>query len=482
MLEKTILSNLILNEEFCRKVFPYLKDDYFDDLVLRSVFETASDYLEKYKEPPSLEALKIAVDKRKDLTEDTYQGVHQLVDSMSIDKETQLEFLLDETEKFCQDKDLYNSIRKSILILDGQDKELDKGEIPKLLSDSLGISFDSSVGHDFLEDTDDRYEHYHRKEERIPFDIDIFNKITKGGIPRKSMTVLLATTGGGKSLLKCHWAANHLMYGKNVLYITMEMAAEEIGRRIDANIMDITLDEVAELPRDVFDKRMARLKGKTTGKLIVKEFPTGSAHSGHFRHLLNELQLKKNFKPDVIFLDYLNICSSARVKGAAAANSYTLVKSIAEEVRGLAMEFNCAVVTSSQYNRDAYGNSDVDLTNTSESMGITHTADCILGLVGSEYLDEMNQLMIKQLKNRWGDISYYRRFLVGIERAKMKIYELEESAQDNIQTEAPSGGGGHQGKKNFNDDGPVFDKTDIGMRLNKRKPGSKSVFGDVALT
>ena len=346
----------------------------------------------------------------------------------------------------------------------------------------MGISFDSSVGHDFLEDVDDRYDHYHRKEERIPFDIEIFNKITKGGIPRKSMTVLLATTGGGKSLLKCHWAANHLMYGKNVLYITMEMAAEEIGRRIDANIMDITLDEVAEIPKDVFEKRMARLKGKTAGKLIVKEFPTGSAHSGHFRHLLNELQLKKNFKPDVIFLDYLNICSSSRVKGAAAANSYTLVKSIAEEVRGLAMEYNCAIVTSSQYNRDAYGNSDVDLTNTSESMGITHTADAIFGLVSSEYLDEMNQLMIKQLKNRWGDISYYRRFLVGIERAKMKIYELEESAQENINLEGPSGGGGQQGKKNFNDDGPVFDKTDIGMRLNKRKPGGKNVFGDVALT
>jgi replicative DNA helicase len=482
MLEKTILSNLILNEDFCRKVFPYLKDDYFDDLVLRSVFETASDYLEKYKEPPSLEALKIAVDKRKDLSEDTYQGVHQLVDSMSIDTDTQLDFLLDETEKFCQDKDLYNSIRKSIMILDGQNSELSKGEIPKLLSDSLGISFDSSVGHDFLEDVDDRYEHYHRKEERIPFDIEILNKITKGGIPRKSMTVLLATTGGGKSLLKCHMAANHLMYGKNVLYITMEMAAEEIGRRIDANIMDITLDEVAEIPRDVFEKRMARLKGKTAGKLIVKEFPTGSAHSGHFRHLLNELKLKKNFAPDIIFLDYLNICSSARVKGAAAANSYTLVKSIAEEVRGLAMEYNCAIVTSSQYNRDAYGNSDVDLTNTSESMGITHTADCILGLVSSEYLDEMNQLMIKQLKNRWGDISYYRRFLVGIERAKMKIYELEESAQENINLEGPSGGGGQQGKKKFNDDGPVFDKTDIGMRLNKRKPGGKNVFGDVALT
>ena len=481
MLEKTILSNLILNEDFCRKVFPYLKDEYFDDLVLRKVFETASEYLDKYKAPPSLEALKIAVDKRKDLNEDTYQGVHQLVDTMSIDSDTNLEFLLDETEKFCQDKDLYNSIRKSILILDGQDSEqLDKVAIPGLLSASLGINFDQSVGHDFLEDVDDRYEHYHRKEERIPFDIQILNKITKGGLPRKSMTVLLATTGGGKSLIKCHMAANHLMFGKNVLYITMEMAAEEIGRRIDANIMDITLDEVAEIPRDVFEKRMARLKGKTAGKLIVKEFPTGSAHSGHFRHLLNELKLKKNFAPDIIFLDYLNICSSARVKGAAAANSYTLVKSIAEEVRGLAMEYNCAIVTSSQYNRDAYGNSDVDLTNTSESMGITHTADCILGLVSSEYLDEMNQLMIKQLKNRWGDISYYRRFLVGIERAKMKIYELEESAQDNVNLEAPSGGG-QQAKKNWNDSSPVFDKTDIGMRLNKRKPGQK-VFGDVALT
>jgi len=482
MLEKTILSNLILNEDFGRKVYPYLKDEYFDDVVLRKVFETASEYLDKYKEPPSIEALKIAVDKRKDLNEDTYQGVHQLVDNMSIDKDTNLEFLLDETEKFCQDKDLYNSIRKSILILDGQDNEqMDKGAIPGLLSDSLGINFDQSVGHDFLEDVDDRYEHYHRKEERIPFDIEILNKITKGGIPRKSMTVLLATTGGGKSLLKCHMAANHLMFGKNVLYITMEMAAEEIGRRIDANIMDITLDEVAEIPRDVFEKRMARLRGKTTGKLVVKEFPTGSAHSGHFRHLLNELKLKKNFAPDIIFLDYLNICSSARVKGAAAANSYTLVKSIAEEVRGLAMEYNCAIVTSSQYNRDAYGNSDVDLTNTSESMGITHTADCILGLVSSEYLDEMNQLMIKQLKNRWGDISYYRRFLVGIERAKMKIYELEESAQENINLEAPSGGGGQHAKKNWDDSSPVFDKTDIGMRLNKRKPGQK-VFGDVALT
>ena len=473
MLEKTILSNLILNEEYSRRVYPYLKEDYFDDNALRKIFATCSDYVEQYKEPPSKEALKLAIEKRKDLTEDAYKEVTDVIDSLEIDNTTNQGFLLDETEKFCQDKDLFNSIRKSILILDGQDKENDKGAIPKLLSDSLGISFDSSVGHDFLNDFDDRYEHYHKKEERIPFDIDILNKITKGGLPRKSMTVLLATTGGGKSLLKCHMAANHLMYGKNVLYITMEMAEEEIGRRIDANIMDITIDEVKEIPRDVYEKRMNRYKNKTTGKLVIKEYPTGSVHSGHFRHLINELRLKKNFEPDVIFLDYLNICASSRVKGAATSNSYNLVKSIAEEVRGLAMEFNCAVVTSSQFNRDGYGNSDVDLTNTSESMGITHTADCILGLVTSEALDELGQLMIKQLKNRWGDLGYYRRFLVGIERAKMKIYELEESAQKNINIDGGSGGAG---TRNTDDDSPVFDKTDIGTRLGKKS--RRNVFDD----
>ena len=476
MLEKTILSNLILNEEYSRKVFPYLKEDYFDDNALRKIFATCSEYVEKYKEPPSKEALKLAIDKRKDLTEDAYMEIQQTVDELQANENTSQEFLLDETEKFCQDKDLYNAIRQSILILDGQDGDNDKGNIPKLLADSLGISFDTSVGHDFLNDFDDRYEHYHKKEERIPFDIDIMNKITKGGLPRKSMTVLLATTGGGKSLLKCHMAANHLMYGKNVLYITMEMAEEEIGRRIDANIMDITIDEVAECPRDVYEKRMNRYRDKTTGKLVIKEYPTGSVHSGHFRHLLNELKLKKNFEPDVIFLDYLNICASSRVKGNAASNSYNLVKSIAEEVRGLAMEYNCAVVTSSQFNRDGYGNSDVDLTNTSESMGITHTADCILGLVTSEQLDELGQLMIKQLKNRWSDLGYYRRFLVGIDRAKMKIYELEESAQRNISIDGNSGSSGARS----DDDSPVFDKTDIGQRLGARK--KKTVFGDVQIT
>ena len=432
MIEQTILSNLLLNEEYYRKVYPYLKEEYFEDISLRKVFNTFASYVEQYKESPSVEALKLSIDKRKDLNEDQYKDAQSELTGLSRDDTTDIQFLIDETEKFCQDRDLYNSIRKSIQILEGESKDLDKGSIPKLLSDSLGISFDTSVGHDFLEEYDSRYEFYHRKEERLPFDIEILNKITKGGLPRKSMTVLLATTGGGKSLVKCHMAANALMYGKNVLYITMEMAEEEIGRRIDANVMDVTIDDVSITPRDVFEKRMNRYKSKTTGKLIVKEYPTGSAHVGHFRHLLNELRMKKGFSPDIIFVDYLNICSSSRVRGAAAANSYTLVKSIAEEVRGLAMEFNCAVVTSSQFNRDGYGNSDVDLTNTSESMGITHTADAIFGLIATEELDQLGQLMIKQLKNRWGDTGYYRRFLVGIDRSKMKIYDLEESAQDNI--------------------------------------------------
>jgi replicative DNA helicase len=470
MIEKTILSNLIYNEEYCRRVFPYIKEEYFDDNSLRKIFSTYSDYMNEYKEPPSIEALKISIDKRKDLNESAYKEVTNLIDELKTDDNTNETFLVDETEKFCQNKDLYNSIRKAILILDGQDKENDKGAIPGILSDSLGISFDTHIGHDFLEDFESRHEYYHRKEERIPFDIDILNTITKGGLPRKSMSVLLATTGGGKSLVKCHMAASSLMHGKNVLYVTMELAEEEVARRIDANIMNITLDEVKEVPLNVFEKRMDRYKSKTPGKLVIKEYPTGSAHSGHFRHLLNEMRMKKNFIPDIVFIDYLNICASARVKGAAAANSYTLVKSIAEEIRGLAMEFDMAIVTSSQFNRDGYGNSDVDLTNTSESMGITHTADLILGLITSEELDQRGQLMIKQLKNRYGDLGYYRRFVVGIERAKMKLFNLEERAQDTIQSESSNGKGG-------NDPRPTFDKSSFGEQWDMgSKNKKKSLF------
>lgn len=466
MLEKTIVSNLLFNEEFARKVFPYIKEEYFDDNNVKKIFSTYSEYMESYKEPPSIEALKISLDNKRDMNEDQYKEIIKEVDTLSIDENTNNDWLVSETEKFCQDQDLVNSIRKAILIIDGKDKDNDKGTIPKILSDSLGISFDTSVGHDFLEDYEDRFEYYRRKEERLPFDIDIMNKITKGGLPRKSMTVLLATTGGGKSLAKCHIAASNLMFGKNVLYITMELAEEEVGRRIDANIMDITLDEVKEVPGDVFKKRMDRYKTKTPGKLVIKEYPTGSAHSGHFRHLLNELRMKKNFVPDVVLVDYLNICASSRVKGAAAANSYTLVKSIAEEIRGLAMEFNCAIVTSSQFNRDGYGNSDVDLTNTSESMGITHTADAIFALISSEDLESLGQLMIKQLKNRWGDIGYYRRFVVGIDRSRMKLYDLEEGAQSNVQQDFSSNTSSSNSK---NDDRPIFDDSKFSTSGNKKK-------------
>lgn len=463
MIEKTVLSNLVFNEDYYRRVYPYIKSEYFDDGTIKKVFDTYSDYVEEYKEPPSVEALKISLDKRKDMNEDTYKQVMSTVDSLARDEDTNIEWLVSETEKFCQDKDLYNAIRKAILVIDGEDKQLDKGSLPELLSNSLSISFDTSIGHDYIEDYEDRYDFYHKKEERLPFDINLLNKITKGGLPRKSLSVLLATTGGGKSLVKCHMAASYLMTGKNVLYITMEMAEERISERIDANLMDCTLDEVVEMPRDVYEKRINRIKSKATGKLIVKEYPTGSAHVGHFRHLLNELRMKRGFKPDVIFIDYLNICASARVKGAAAANSYTLVKSIAEEIRGLAMEYNTAVVSSSQFNRDGYGNSDVDLTNTSESMGITHTADCILGLITSEDLDNLGQLMIKQLKNRWNDLSYYRRFVVGIDRAKMRIYDLEDSAQNGLGQGGPANTVTPKSPVSF-DDTPVFDKTNIGKK------------------
>jgi len=457
MIEKTVLANLVFNEDYYRRVYPYIKSEYFDDGNLKKIFDTYSSYVDDYKEPPSVEALKISLDKRKDLNEDAYKNIMSAVDELQRDPDTNVDWLIKETEKFCQDKDLFNSIRKAILIIDGEDNQNDKGSIPELLSNSLSISFDTSIGHDYIDDYESRYDFYHKKEERLPFDIELLNKVTKGGLPRKSMSVLLATTGGGKSLVKCHMAANYLLTGKNVLYITMEMAEERIAERIDANMMDVTLDELKILTREVYEKRINRIKSKATGKLVIKEYPTGSAHVGHFRHLLNELRMKRGFVPDVIFIDYLNICASARVKGAAAANSYTLVKSIAEEVRGLAMEYNAAVVTSSQFNRDGYGNSDVDLTNTSESMGITHTADCILGLITSEDLDNLGQIMVKQLKNRWGDLGYYRRFVVGIDRAKMKLYDLEDGAQKNISQDGPQ-----SVTPPTPDDTPIFDKSSFG--------------------
>ena len=435
MLEQTIISNLLYNEEYCRKVIPYIREDYFEDVPTRKIFTTFTDYVEKYKEPPSAEALKISLDNRKDLNEELFKEVIRTVNELKIDKDTNQEWLVNETEKFCQDRDLINSIRKAIQIIDGKDKELDKGSIPKLLTDSLGINFDSHVGHDYLDDFDERYEFYHRTEERLPFDIDILNKITKGGLPKKSLTCFIASTGVGKSLVMCHMGAAAFAHGKNVLYITAEMAEERIAERIDANLLDVTLDELKALPRNVFQKKVERIKDKSPGRLVIKEYPTGVAHAGHFRHLLNELRLKKNFTPDIIFIDYLNICSSSRIKGAASANTYVLVKSIAEEIRGLAMEFNVPIVTATQANREGYGNGDMDLTNTSESIGLPQTVDAMFALISTEDLESMGQIMIKQLKNRWNDLSYYRRFVVGIDRSKMRLYEVEEHAQGNVYNE-----------------------------------------------
>lgn len=454
MLEKTILSNLIYNDDFSRKVTPYLKEEYFDDPSIKKIFSSFSDYIATYKEPPSIEALKIKLEDRTDLSEDMFKSVVTIVDELKIDEKTNAEWLLSETEKFCQDRDLFNSIRKAISILDGKDKEYDKGAIPKLLSDSLGVNFDTHIGHDYLEDFEERFEFYHRKEERIPFDIEMLNKITKGGLPKKCLVLLLAESGGGKSLIKCHMAASSFMFGKNVLYITAEMAEERIAERIDANLLNITLDQLRDLPKALYEKRIRAIKEKSPGKLIIKEYPTGTAHSGHFRHLLNELRLKKNFSPDIIFIDYLNICASSRVRGDA--NSYTIVKNIAEEVRGLAMEFAVPIVSSSQYNRGGYNNSEIDLTNTSESMGLVFTADAVFGLINSEELESMGQIMIKQLKNRWGDLGTYRKFTIGIDRSKMKLYNLEESAQQNIINEEP--------RKR---DAPVFDKTKFNSKFKK---------------
>lgn len=456
MLEQTILANLIHNEEYCRKVIPYIRESYFDDVTIKKIFSTFSDYVDEYKEPPSVEALKIMLDSRKDLNEEMFKEVIRTVDELKIDKATNQEWLVSETEKFCQDQDLINSVRKAIMIIDGKDKEMDKGSIPKLLSDSLGISFDTHIGHDYLDDFEDRYEFYHRKEERLPFDIDMLNKITKGGLPKKSLTVLLASTGVGKSLVMCHMAAAAFMYGKNALYITAEMAEERIAERIDANLLNVTLDELSQLPRETFQKRVDRIKDKTPGRLVVKEYPTGTAHAGHFRHLLNELRLKRNFVPDIIFIDYLNICASSRIKGAASVNTYVLVKSIAEEIRGLAMEFNVPIVSATQANREGYGNGDMDLTNTSESIGLPQTVDAMFALISTEELEGMGQIMIKQLKNRWNDLSYYRRFVVGIDRSKMRLYDVEEHAQGNV-----------------HNDSPVMDKSETKPDFNKFNKGKK---------
>jgi len=457
LIERTILANLMSNDNFTRKTIPFIEPEYFDDYEERHLFNEIRSYIDKYNGLPTKEALHITLGENDSLTEDQFTKVSRIVDELEYDPATDIDWLVDKAEKFCQDKAIYNAVKKSILILDDRDKQYDKGSIPELLSDALGVSFDSNIGHDFLDNSQERYDFYHAKEDKIAFDLEYFNEITKGGLSRKALSVALAGTGVGKTLFMTHCASANLMAGNNVLYITMEMAEERIAERIDANLLDVSLDDLRMLTREAYDSRIARVKTRTTGKLIVKEYPTASAGSAHFRHLLNELRLKKNFKPDVIYIDYLNICMSSRVKYGANVNSYTLVKAIAEELRGLAVEFNVPVMTATQTTRSGFSNSDVGLEDTSESFGLPATADFMFALISTEDLEELGQLMVKQLKNRWGDVGAPKRFVVGIDRSKMRLFDAEESAQQGIMG-SPSGN-----KKN--NDVALMDDTAFGGRL-----------------
>lgn len=432
--EQLIFSNIINNPEYARKVSPFLRSEYFSSREDRVVFEIIDTYINKYQAYPSKEAVAIELSNLTDLNESEFDAAKEVVESISETKDnaTQLEWLLEKTEKFCQDKAIYNAITKAIQIMDDKNGKFDKGIIPEVLSEALAVSFDTNIGHDFLEDFDKRYEFYHRKEERIPFDIEYFNKITKGGLPRKTLSIIMAPTGVGKSLIMCHMAAANLALGKNVLYITMEMAEEKIAERIDANLINTPLDELGDLPRDVYEKRVARVKDKTTGRLIIKEYPTSCAGSANFRHLLNELKLKKGFVPDIIYIDYLNICSSSRIKNNGNVNSYTYIKTIAEELRGLAVEQNVPIVSATQTNRGGFNNSDIDLTNTSESVGLPATCDMMFAVIQTDELRELGQYMVIQLKNRFSDIDKLKRFMVGVDKSRMKLYNVEESAQKDL--------------------------------------------------
>ena len=433
-LEQTILKNLIYNDEYLRKVLPFIKSEYFTDRTDKTIFKEITSFVDTYNSTPSIESLVLSIKENRNLTDSELESCESYLKEIENGKkeESKIEWLVDKTEQFCQEKAIYNAVLGSISILDGKDKTHDKGQIPKILSDALAISFDNSVGHDYLENSDARYEFYHRKEEKIPFDLEYFNKITKGGLPAKTLNIALAGTGVGKSLFMCHVAAGCMTQGKNVLYITMEMAEEKIAERIDANLLNVTVDNLVNLPKEMYDKRIAKLREKTVGKLIIKEYPTASASVTHFRTLLNELNLKKSFLPDIIFIDYLNICCSARVKAGANVNSYTYVKAIAEELRGLAVEFGVPIVSATQTTRSGFTSSDPGLEDTSESFGLPATADLMFALISSEELEELGQIMVKQLKNRYSDPTMYKRFTVGIDRAKMRLYDIEQSAQDGL--------------------------------------------------
>ena len=430
-IETTILRNLVFNEEYSRKVIPFIQPDYFEQRTEKIIFEEITQFIVKYGNAITTEALAIELENRTDLSEIEVKETREITSSLT-DAPADNQWLEDTTEKWCRDRAIYLALMESISIADGGDKEKNRDAIPSILSDALAVSFDNHIGHNYLEDYKERYESYHRKEDRIPFDLDYFNKITKGGLPNKTLNIALAGTGVGKSLFMCHMASSVLLSGSNVLYITMEMSEEKIAERIDANLLNVPIQDLADLPRTSFENKVTNLSKKTQGQLIIKEYPTASAHSGHFKALLNELALKKSFKPDIIFVDYLNICASSRYKGSANINSYTLVKSIAEELRGLAVEAEDPIVSATQTTRSGYGSSDVDLTDTSESFGLPATADLMFALISTEELEQLGQIMVKQLKNRYNDISVFKRFVIGIDRAKMRLYDCEQTAQEDI--------------------------------------------------
>ena len=450
-IEQTILRNLLTDEKYMRKVLPFIKPDYFQG-VYRSLFKEAGKYVAKYNKLPTAETLIIELDDSKSFTNDNYQMAVDIIPQLYTNDVIDNDWLLDATEKWCQDRAVYNAIMESISIIDGKHESLTKNALPDILSKALGVSFDKNVGHDYIENVEERYEFYHTEEDRIPFDLEYFNKITKGGVPRKTLNICLAGTGVGKSLYMCHLAASALTEGRNVLYITMEMAEERIAERIDANLLNVPIDQLENLSKDMFTTKVQDLSRKTAGKLIIKEYPTGSAHSGHFRALLNELKLKKQFAPDVIFVDYLNICASSRMKAMGGSiNSYTYIKAIAEELRGLAVEYDVPVWSATQTTRSGYSNSDVGLEDTSESFGLPATADLMFALISTEELEQLGQLMVKQLKNRYNDPTQNKRFVIGVDRSKMRLFDAEE------------------GEQTLTDDTPVFDNTNTGERFKDFK-------------
>ena len=449
-IERTTLTQLLNNEDYARKVLPFIKENYFDVREERIIFEEISKFTDKYKKIPTQVSLEIEVGERKDLTDVEHDKIVQIIKSLN-PSEVDFDWLVDTTEKFCKDKAIYNAIIEGISIIDGKDKKRSPDAIPDILTDALGVSFDDSVGHDYLLDSDDRYTYYHKVEERIPFDLEYFNRITKGGLPPKTLNIALAGTGVGKSLFMCHMAANCLSQGKNVLYITLEMAEERIAERIDANLMNISMEDLHSLPKKMFEDKIAQIQKNTGGKLIVKEYPTASAHSGHFRGLLKELAIKKSFKPDILFIDYLNICSSSRFRGNANVGSYFYIKAIAEELRGLAVETNVPIMSATQTTRSGFTSTDIGLEDTSESFGLPATADFMFAITSSEELDKVNQVAIKQLKNRYGDPNTNRRFVVGIDRSKMKLSDVENSPNELTDSNQ--------------DDVPVFDKSSFGSKL-----------------